>query len=123
MYTDITLGVGGVINSAFVAPLGTLDVAARFKLGRAVTLGPQVSLVALGEPSWQGDADVMFSSTSGAQVGVGLTAGGRRVAFGAELGYLFLSPMDVETGGAWRASDSKLDVSDVMLRLGVPLFL
>lgn len=123
LYVDVAAGGGGLINGAFVAPLGTLEAAARFKLGRAVTLGPYVAYVGVGEPEWVEDADVTFSSTDGVEFGLGFTAGGRRAAFSASLGYLALSAVDVETGGEWTASDDELDLSGVFVKLGVRFFL
>jgi hypothetical protein len=63
-------------------------------------------------------ADISFSSTSGAEIGVGLTDGGQRAAFSVSIGYLMLSEIDVETNSGWGASDDEFDLSGPFLKLG-----
>jgi hypothetical protein len=119
--TDLTVGVGALISPAFTAPMAELALDFRFNLGSIVTLGPHLALVTMGEPSWGGNADVSFSSASGAAGGVEVTVGKKRVFFNASLSYLALSPCDVETGSGWTASSDELDFSGVLGRLGVLL--
>ena len=116
---DILAGGGFLWNEAFYAPLVTVESRLRFRVGRVVTLGPHLSYYMISEPTWDGIADVSFSDTSGMDIGVGLYVGRGRVAFNGALSYLFLSPLDVTTGGGWVPSDHEVDLSGVLLRLGV----
>jgi hypothetical protein len=116
--TDVTIGGGALVNGCFVAPMGALSVDIRLRPNRLVTIGPHLALVTIGEPEWQGIADVSFSSTSGFEAGLDFTVGKRRVAFGASLSYISLSPLDVTTEGGWVASSDQLDLSGAILKLG-----
>ncbi len=118
--TDLTIGGGSLIGGAFIAPVGALEARLRFRLRHNVMLGPQLGVVYVGEPDWQGDADISFSDTTGVDIGFGVTIGGqRRILFNGSLSYLAVSPLDVETGSGWRASDRELDISGAWLKLGV----
>lgn len=114
---DFTGGVGYLWNNAFSAPLARGDVAARFKLGEAITLGPHAGLVFFGEPKWSGDAQLEFSSTTGFMGGLDFTAG-KKVSFLASIDYAN-AKFDVTPQAGWVVNSRTLDMSGVAIQLGI----
>ena len=95
---DATIGVGGLINGYMQAPLFKLGAAARFHLGKHVTLGPNLALIAVDAFDWT-DADnrvTSFDASAGVMGGLGLTIGGDRVAFMLDLNGMALEPQTTD---------------------------
>ncbi len=112
LYIDITGGFGYQYNTAFNGLMTFADVAARFKLGDFVTLGPHLGIVNFS-PKWSGlDAeswsysrvsdsdDIKFSPGTGTRIGVTLTAGKRKISFVGSIDYINVK-CDIKSYNRW----------------------
>jgi hypothetical protein len=124
-YIEPTVGGGYLVNGAFTTPMLMGDLACRFKLGDAVTLGPHIGLINFGDSTWNRnntewdeDVDVDIKGTTGYMGGLALTAGGETVAFSCSVDYVS-AKFDVKTGSGWTANKDELDMSGWAVNLGV----
>lgn len=122
---DTTVGLGYLWNDAFGGVVSLVSFDAKFKLGRAVTLGPRIALV-FSENLYFHDIDnddVWLSAEEGMQgvmYGIDFTAGGKTVSFHLNLDYVDLKPYEVHNDySSWAASDDELDLSGYAVGLGV----
>ena len=120
---DATLGVGWyyggeALESSFV----TQRLSARFKLGKAITLGVQAGLIQFDNLDWKGGyagSDVQFSDSEGYLAGLSFTAGSERVSFSLSFEYVSLDDFDVTTTAGWTPSSNRLDLSGALVNMGV----
>jgi hypothetical protein len=117
---DFTVGVGHYYGGAAFDSTFTMEkISARFKLGRAVTLGPQVGLITFDNLEWLGDAQVNFSDSDGQVYGFAFTVGIDKISFSLSIERMDLDPFTVRTEGGWQASSNELDLSGTVINLGV----
>ncbi len=116
---DLTGGFSGVYNSAFSGYMVRGEFGTLFEFGQMVRFGPHVGIVRM-DLDYEGDADVDLSSETGYLVGMRLTAG-RTIHFIANFDYLGMEKMDVEGRNGWVANDDRLDMSGVLVTMGVRL--
>jgi len=127
MHLDITGGVGYLFNAAFSAPMFTLDVAPRFKLGNVVTLAPHIGYIQFGDLSWGDGMDTLMSDSddvkltdggSGLIYGLSLTAG-KKVAFVGSIDGISVGEYKVTTNNGYNANRNTLDISGIAIQLGI----
>ena len=114
---DLTGGFSGVYNSAFSGYMVRGEFASLFEFGNMFRFGPHVGIVRM-DLNYEGDADVDLSSESGYLVGMRFTAG-RTIHFIANFDYLGMEKMDVEARNGWVANDDRLDMSGMLVTMGV----
>jgi hypothetical protein len=130
-YFDLTLGGGALWHHAFLTDTGGIDrggnfispylqaqVAARFKIGDSITLGPQVGLAYFFEPYWYGEGHLELSDSLGITPGVGFTFGRKFASLSTSLGYL-IGSFDVQEKRDILMDEDELDFSGIVLQIGV----
>jgi len=119
MIIDLLAGVGYLWNDAFNATTISGDMFLRFKLGQRgiFTLGPHVGIISF-KPDWDGPSEIVLQDETGWAGGLALTVGSPRVAFSAVFDYLS-ADFGVEPSGGWTANTSSLDISGLLIQLGV----
>jgi hypothetical protein len=116
---DILAGVGYLWNDAFNATTISGDLFVRFKIGQRgiFTLGPHVGIISFN-PDWDGTSEIVLQNETGWAGGLALTVGSSRVAFSAVFDYLS-ADIGVEPSSGWTANKSTLDISGLLIQLGV----
>jgi len=130
-FFDLTLG-GGVLwhhailadlsgsggSGRFISPYLQAQVAARFKIGDSISLGPQLGLAYFFEPYWYGEGHVKLSGSLGITPGIGFTFGRKFASLSTSLGYL-IGSFDVEEARDILMDEDELDFSGIVLQIGV----
>jgi hypothetical protein len=125
---NTTVGLCYLWNNAFAGYLPLLQTEAKFKLGKAITLGPRIGLVFSENLHFHNidDNEVWLSAADTVQgmlYGLDFTAGGKRVAFHLSLDYFALDPYEVHINpdSDWQPSASELDLSGGVINIGVTI--
>lgn len=114
----MTAGTGFLYNIAFAAPLVIVDVAARFRIGEYMSLGPHVAWVSIFEPSWYGYTPVTISDTNGMLFGAVFDAGTPGLSYTLAIDYFVAEETDITVPPGYVATPT-IDLSGFMIRTGV----
>lgn len=117
-YFDVTGGGGIIVNDPFRSFFLGLDTAWQYKYRKNVALGPHLGLLYFTDPEWAGDAEIDFSKSWGAMLGMQMTLG-YDVLFVFSVDYLYTNPFDATPVGDWDISDKELDLSGFALQFGM----
>ena len=121
MYIDITGQIGYLVNGAFDGAFFGGDVALRFRLGRAVSIGPHISFIGT-DLSWGGvnsSGSVEIDDPTGTALGLSFTAGHPMISFSLNLDLVTFEEAYVDTWDGWYADRSYLDLSGFSINMGV----
>lgn len=112
------LGTAGILaNPRFQAPSLGAEAAGNYRWKRNVIVGAHLGGAYFFSPEWYGDADIELDETLGLLVGI-QGAIGYDVLFTFSVDYL-AAKFDVTQPGEWKASDTELDISGLLVRFGV----
>lgn len=117
-YADVTGGGGMLITERFRSPMLSVDGSLQYKFRKNISLGPHLGLAYFDTPSWSGDADIDFSDSWGAQVGL-MVAVGYDVLFVFAVDYFYIDPFKVTVHEPWKISDKELDFSGPSVQFGL----
>lgn len=117
-YFDVTGGGGIMVNDPFRSFYLGVDAAWQYKYRKNVALGPHAGFLYFTDPEWAGDADIEFSQSWGAMLGMQMTLG-YDILFVFSVDYLYTNPFEAKPLGDWDISDSELDLSGFALQFGM----
>ena len=118
-YFDARIGVGMLLNNSLSTTSIFGQLAYSYEIKPSIMIGPHIGFASYSAPSWWGDADVEFDSTTGYMFGGHLTMGDK-IAYIFSLD-LVNAKFDVKsTGDGWKVADGQttLDMSGVMISFG-----
>ncbi len=117
-YSDAT-GVAGIMLSEYFrcVSLGA-GVAGHYKFRKNVSAGPHADLLYFTMADWGGDAEVDFSDSWGAMVGLEMLIG-YDIMFTFSIDYLYTYPFDVDAKAPWTTEHDTFDASGVLLQFGI----
>lgn len=116
--TDITGGIGVLVNDRFRMVVLSVDGSYLYKYRKNVALGPHLGLAFFGDAEWSGDAEVEFSDSQGIMGGLQMALG-YDILFIVNIDYLLAQPFDITTLNGWRASEDEIDISGLCLQFGM----
>lgn len=117
-YFELLAALGVFVNDPFQSIFYGINAAWEYKYRKNLSIGPHAAWLFFPSPEWTGDADIKFSDSMGGMLGLQITLG-YDLLFIFSVDYLYIQPFDVEETGAWRASDSELDLSGISLQFGM----
>ena len=117
-FLDIMGGGGVMVNDPFRSYFLGVDASFQYKYRKNVAVGPRIGLMYFTEPEWAGDAEVEFSDSWGAIIGLEMTLG-YDILFVFSVDYLYTNPFEAKPLGAWDISDTELDLSGIALEFGM----
>lgn len=117
-YVDAT-AVGGYLLSEYFrcVELGA-GLAGHYKFRKNVSAGPHADLLYFTLPGWGGDAEVEFSDSWGAVMGLEMLIG-YDIMFTFSIDYFYTYPFEVDPEEPWTSEDDEFDASGVLLQFGI----